>query len=189
MESRSISIDKELAKKASCRVGDNQVLIMPWYASTLNKHPSNCLEWIGQQGRGVLEALKYLHESGYVHMDVKAMNIFVDHTSHWYLGDFGSYKPIGAPVTSCTTKFCYEQVLGREAHPKYDYFMFLLMILIESLEDRREYLSVFYDAPDAKNASFSKVCERAQAAIQLDSTPDALKSLLTEVLLFVEGVM
>ena len=37
MESRRIAIDDELALKVSCRVGTSDILIMPWYTSTLNK--------------------------------------------------------------------------------------------------------------------------------------------------------
>ena len=80
MINKIIIIDPEMAAKANCRVGVNEILVMPWYTSTLNKHPSNCLDWIATQGCRILDALKYLHscsEGGYAHMDVKAMNIFV----------------------------------------------------------------------------------------------------------------
>jgi len=120
---------------------------MPWNSSTLNKHPSHLLDWIAIEGRRILQALQYLHshpDGGFAHMDVKAMNVFVDHNNRCFLGDFGSCKPLGKPITSCSIKFCWEDVRGQLAHPKYDYFMFLLMILIECLEDRRTYTSAFY---------------------------------------------
>lgn len=184
MECKTITIDLELARKANCRVGKNHILIMPWYTSTLYKQPSNDLEWIAREGKKVLEALQYLHshpDGGYVHLDVKAANVFVDHNGHCFLGDFGSCKPIGVPVTSCTTAFCWEDNRGKTAHPKYDYFMFLLMVLIECLEDRRTYTTAFYEA-DAKHASVSKVLAAAQAMSVLDATPPGLVVLLTEVL-------
>ena len=61
MQRSTIEIDLEMAKKSNCRVGVNEVLIMPWCTSTLDKHPSNCLDWIGIQGRRILDALQYLH--------------------------------------------------------------------------------------------------------------------------------
>ncbi|RYG62784.1 protein kinase family protein [archaeon] len=121
----------ELATRASCRVGMCQVLIVPWYTSTLNKHPSNCLGWIAIEGRRVWEALQFLHNKGYAHMNVKAMNIPVEHANHWFLGDFGSCKPLGTLVTSCSIAFCWMNVIGHRAIAKYDNFMFLLMLLIE----------------------------------------------------------
>ena len=184
MERKTIIIDSELAAKVNCRVGVNEVLIMPWYTSTLNKHPSNCLDWIGIEGRRILDALQYLHahpDGGYAHMDVKAMNIFVDHANHCFIGDFGSCKPIGKPITSCSTTFCWEDVRGQMAHPKYDYFMLLVMVLIECLEDRRTYSTTFYDV-DGKFVSIPKIVAAAQSRIMLDSTPTALASLLAEVL-------
>lgn len=188
MERNTISIDHELAAKANCRVGINEVLVMPWFTSALNKHPSNCLDWIAIQGSRILDALKYLHsysdsysERGYVHMDVKAMDVFVDHTGLCFLGDFGSCKPIGHQITSCSVTFCWEDVRDQSAHPKYDYFMFLLMMLTECLEDRRTYTAMFYEK-DSPFASVAKVIEATQSRIALDSTPRALAVLLQEVL-------
>ena len=184
MERKTISIDNELARKANCREGDNEVLIMPWYSSTLNKHPSQLLAWIAIEGRRILEALQYLHshpEGGFAHMDVKAMNVFVDHNNRCFLGDFGSCKPLGEPITSCSITFCWEDVRGQQAHPKYDYFMLLLMLLIECLEDRRTYISAFYEQ-NANFASVAKVVEAAETRIMSDSTPEALQTLLQEVL-------
>jgi hypothetical protein len=114
-------------------------------------------------------------------MDVKAMNVFVDHTGLCFLGDFGSCKPIGHQITSCSVTFCWEDVRNQLAHPKYDYFMFLLMMLTECLEDRRTYTAMFYEK-DSPFASVAKVIEATQSRIALDSTPRALAALLQEVL-------
>ncbi len=184
MEIREISIDGELAKVANCRVGVIEVLVMPWYSSTLNQHPSNCLDWIAVQGRRLLDALYYLHSfpeaDGYVHMDVKATNVFVDHNNLCFLGDFGSCKPVGAPITSCSINFCWKNVMGLPAHPVYDYFMLLLMLLIECLEDRREYVERFYDI-GSKCASRMKVFRFAEEIIEKES-PSPLSALIAEVL-------
>jgi hypothetical protein len=183
MERNIIDVDLELSTKANCRTGKNEVLVMPWYNSTLNQHPSNCLNWIAVQGRRILDALYYLHsysdeKSGYVHMDVKAMNVFVDHQGICFLGDFGSCKPIGETITSCSINFCWKDVFGLPAHPVYDYFMLLLMLLIECLEDRRLYTQLFYD-PESRFASLSKVLNAAEARI--NQPPSELGSLLAEV--------
>lgn len=183
VECKTIVVDRELARKANCREGENSVLIMPWYICTLNKLPSNNLEWIAHEGRRILEALQYLHSypgGGYVHLDVKAMNVFVDSKLHCFLGDFGSCKPIGESITSCTTFFCWERNLGKPAHPKYDYFMFLLMVLIECLQDRKTHSTAFYE-PGAQHASMSKVLAAALSMSTLDTTPPSLVDLLMEV--------
>jgi hypothetical protein len=59
--------------------------------------------------------------------------------------------------------------------------MFLLMVLIECLEDRRTYTTAFYEA-DEKHASVARVVTAAQAMSVSDTTPPALVELLTEVL-------
>ena len=184
MKRQSIEIDQEMAAKVHCRVGRNEVLIMPWYTSTLNKQPSNCLSWMASQGRRILDALKYLHghpDGGYVHMDVKAMNIFVDHSTRCFLGDFGSCKPIGAPITSCSTAFCWKDVLRQEAHPKYDYFMFLVMVLIECMEDRRDFRTALYDE-GARFVSVEKVFQVARDRLEIESSPPELNELISELL-------
>lgn len=172
--------DRKLAKKANCRGGLNKVLIMPWYTSTLNQHPSNCLDWIAVQGRRLLEALYFLHsypDGGYVHMDVKAANVFVDHNNNCFLGDFGSCKPVGATITSCSINLCWKNVMGLPAHPVYDYFMLLFMLLIEGLENRRDYTDLFFDI-GAKNPSLTKVFNRSKELI--NRSPTLLSALLAE---------
>lgn len=126
---------------------------MPWFITTLRSLPSHSLSWFGREGRRLLDALQYIHENNYVHMDVKASNVFIDSDGHWFWGDFGSCKPLGAMVTSSTTQFCFCDPLWMTAHPKYDYFMFLLMLLIETLEDRKLYRSMFYESINAAHAS------------------------------------
>ena len=66
-----------------------------------------------------------MHKKGYVHMDVKAANIFVDFNRRWLLGDFGSCKLIDDKITSSTFMFCYENTSFQKAHPKYDLFMLM----------------------------------------------------------------
>lgn len=146
MECLKTNIDWESARRANCRVGIHKVLVMPWYTSTLRRQPLNCLEGIAKQGKRILDSLKYLHtypDGGYVHMDVKAINVFVDHNGLCDLGDFGSCKPIDEPITTTSITLCWED--ARSQHPKYDYSMFLLMIMIECLEERRTYTNISYE--------------------------------------------
>ena len=75
MELQTITIDTELAITAHCRVGTSEVLIMPWYASTLHQHPSNCLDWIVFEGQRLLGGLQFLHSfegGGYAHFSSTA---------------------------------------------------------------------------------------------------------------------
>ena len=179
-----INIDWELARRANCRVGIYKVLAMPWYTSTLHRQPSNCLKWIAKQGKRILDALQYLHtypDGGYVHMDVKAINVFVDNNGLCYLDDFGSCKPIDEPITTSSITLCWEDARSQPAHPKYDYFMFLLMIMIECLEDRRTYTNIFHEG-ESRFASIAKIVEATKSRIELESTPPALAELLQGVL-------
>lgn len=182
MVHRIVSIDQETAVRAHCKVGENNVLVMPWYHGSLNKHPSRCLNWIADEGTKLLDALRYLHdEKNFVHMDVKAMNVFVDKDGHWLLGDFGSCKPVGEIITSCTSLFYFEDPNGSVAHPKYDYFMFLVMLLIEALPDRRTFHREFYDNTDSRHCSKQKVLTMAKSLASAGDSK-AFETLLGQVL-------
>jgi serine/threonine protein kinase len=128
MTYEAIDIDLDIAVTANCRVGRNDILIMPWYTNTLNKFPYSDLTWIAAQGTRIMTAVEYVHSKGYVHMDIKGMNIFGSHDCKWFLGDFGSCKPIGEKVTSCLFNFCYEDLISKAADIKYDWFMFLFLL-------------------------------------------------------------
>jgi serine/threonine protein kinase len=163
MEHHRIDIDVTIAAKANCRVGENHVLVMPWYTATLNKFPSNDFKWIAAEGHRIFNALEYLHnEHKFVHLDVKAMNIFVSNDCHWYLGDFGSCKPFGKRITSSTFMFCYENNLMQVAHSKYDWYMFLVLILIETLQDRRDHVRAFYLEDEPRWTNFNLVIAYAR---------------------------
>ncbi len=50
----------------------------------------------------MIDAVNRIHERGYVHMDIKEANVFVDLNGDWCLGDLGSCVPIGRPIRECT---------------------------------------------------------------------------------------
>lgn len=178
MSHTSIVVDNELARVASCRLGRSDVLIMPWYLSTLDKFPSSALEWIAVQGNRIIAAVDYLHSQRYVHMDIKAMNIFISHEGKWFLGDFGSCKPINEKVTSCSICFCYEDPIFKEADVKYDWFMLLLLLLIETLPDRRSYVDLFYLTRDSRWADYNKVTEYATTLVPNEIIGGLIRQLL-----------
>lgn len=182
MEHASIVVDNEIAKICNCRIGKNDVLIMPWYTSTLNKYPSGDLQWIAEEGTKVMNALEYIHTQGYVHLDIKAMNIFISVDTKWHLGDFGSCKPIGELVTSSTFQFYFEDFAFKPAHPKYDWFMFLMVILTEILEDRRDAAALFYRTNTSKFANFDLVTQYAKKYVDDSTIGSFIQNLLMKVL-------
>ena len=74
-------------------------------------------------------------------MDVKGDNIFIDATGDWVLGDFGSCKRKGDIITSTTTIFYYENILGEVASEKYDYFMLFVVLMFETLSNKHSFES------------------------------------------------
>lgn len=174
------AIDAETARNANCRVGVSSVLVMPWYTNTLNKYPSSDLEWIAVEGTRIMNALEYIHSQGYVHLDVKATNIFVTHDCKWFLGDFGSCKPIGDKVTSSTFHFCYEDIAFKPASVSYDWFMFLVLLLIETLENRSSYLDLLYLTAESRFADFDKVIKYAKRYVDSPTIGKLIEALLTK---------
>lgn len=181
MQHAEVAIDEETARRVHCRNGNNDVLIMPWYTTTLDKLPSGDLLFIAQEGRRLFSALEYLHSQSYVHLDVKAMNVFVDANGHLFLGDFGSCKPVGHRVTSSTFQFYFEDMLFKPANPLFDWFMFLVMLLIETLSDRRQYSTLFYKG-GSRFVNYVSVIECAQALASNDIVGDLIGSVLQKVL-------
>jgi serine/threonine protein kinase len=122
-----------------------RALKMPKYTVLISTASFNP-EVIASQGRRLIAAVAFMHESGFIHMDIKASNIFVDGNGNWLLGDFGSTCPVGSPVTSCTRCFCKENVIGINADPKFDWFMLLVALIIETLADRHSFSEHLYDS-------------------------------------------
>lgn len=72
-------------------------MIMPYYASTLERVPSLSVG----DGQGVVsqisEAIEFLHSRGFVHMDIKPANICLNDQGHAILIDLGSVVKQSTP--------------------------------------------------------------------------------------------
>jgi serine/threonine protein kinase len=55
---------------------------------------------MANHGHIIVEAVQYMHTKGFVHIDIKSDNIFVGAIKSCVLGDFGSAKRIGEPITT-----------------------------------------------------------------------------------------
>lgn len=113
-------------------------LKMPKYVNTVASSAKFFYSTLNREGLRLVEAIAYMHSKNLVHMDIKGANIFIGAGSGgpWHLGDFGSSRKIGDLVLSTTFFFYKEDVLGKPALPEYDWYMFLVVILIESLADK-----------------------------------------------------
>ena len=99
---------------------------------------SKVLEQIGR-------ALKFAHDSGVVHQDIKADNIFLDDDGNAYLSDFGIAKEVGADandgsgtLVGTPAYMAPEQIRGEGAGPQSDIYAFGIM-LYEMLSGSRPF--------------------------------------------------
>ncbi|GIL77537.1 hypothetical protein Vretimale_2937 [Volvox reticuliferus] len=106
-------------------------LCMPRYVSSLRSMVQLSAAAVLAGGRRMVAALEWIHDKQYIHMDVKADNIFVDMEGRWWLGDFGSTVRKGSPVTSTTTWFAPRKVLDLPAEPQYDWHMLAVALVCE----------------------------------------------------------
>jgi serine/threonine protein kinase len=121
-----------------------------------------------------------MHSLGLVHMDVKGSNILIDQTGDWYLGDFGSARDINEAVFTTTPSFYPISLCGLPAHPKYDWFMLLVTILIELMPKKLAWAKELCDTE--RNIVTSPKVEQALAkAINSADVSAPLKSMLTTV--------
>ena len=86
-------------------VGTWKALKMRHYISSLWNVPQLSEKLLKAGFRRIRSALEALHDSGFVHMDIKPDNIFVDDNGIWDLGDFGSTRRIGENLWSWSVLF------------------------------------------------------------------------------------
>jgi serine/threonine protein kinase len=68
-------------------------ILMPHYPATLNEIPSPIRQEYALAVLQTMEStLRFVHEKGWIHGDVKPSNIFVDKEGEVWLGDYGSSK-------------------------------------------------------------------------------------------------
>jgi serine/threonine protein kinase len=122
------------------------VLIMDKCSGTLDDTPpfTFMVDILTDQAVRVLEAVKFMHSLGLVHNDIKYGNIFVV-DNVWYLGDFGSMKKVGQPVTSTTFAYYRSNIIHQPAHPRVDYYMLLVVLLKQTLPEVKLAETMFYD--------------------------------------------
>jgi hypothetical protein len=105
-------------------------IVMPHMAATLATAAQLPFGVLLEQGQRIYQALQHMHVNGIVHLDVKGDNIFIDQSGKWHLGDFGSCKPVGQPVTSSTPGYYPRELRGSLAAPAFDDFMLAFTLLI-----------------------------------------------------------
>ena len=125
-----VDVPKEFELQSRQR-GTFNALVMPRYLQSLAKSPELSEEHLVIQFSRLVEALDYVHRKDYVHMDVKADNIFMDSDGRFFLGDFGSACKKGDDITSTTAAFYHSKIIGTKALPQYDWYMLLVTLLIE----------------------------------------------------------
>jgi hypothetical protein len=172
-----INAPQEFARQTQNR-GEFQALLMPRYFGSIASGPSFSEAVIAREARRLLDALQYMHlEAGLVHMDVKLDNVFFDN-SGWFLGDFGSSCKIGEPIRTTTAAF-YHGAMDVGAHPRYDWFMLLVLVLIE-LGDKDQWSSRFMDTGRGR-VSYEKVMSETERILS-DATflPD-LRAVVSDI--------
>ena len=133
------------AKMSAIEVMHNDIcisaLVMPRYLTTVAQSAKFYEEVINREGLRLVTAVDYMHSKRLVHMDIKGSNIFVgsEDGCSWFLGDFGSSRPCGEKVSSTTYSFCNIDTRGKPALPQYDWYMLLVAILIESLDNKHDW--------------------------------------------------
>ena len=113
------------------------VLIMKRFVSAVSCAPHFSSQIILENAEErILPAIERMHQLGYVHMDIKTSNIFVDGRGKWWLGDFGSMRREGEDVYSTTrSSYCRDLLQGdTRADRRFDYFMFAVALCLASLE-------------------------------------------------------
>jgi len=167
----NISSDIGVSRKA---------IVMPMYVRTV---ADSARLWPASLNDGtlrIMQALEHMHGLNLVHMDVKGSNIFIDQGGDWYLGDFGSTCDSGEAVITTTPSFYPNNLCGLPAHPKYDWFMLLVTILIELMPKKHEWAKELCET-ETKIVTLPLVAQALQNAITSEDVSELLKPLLSEM--------
>ena len=154
-------------------------LLMPRYLESVARGPSCSAQVVAREGRRMIDALRFMHQQGYVHMDVKGDNVFFDGNGVWFLGDFGSACMFDSAISSSTECFYHSSILHKPARPKYDWFMLLVMLLIE-LGNKDKWAKTFIE--QGNHVSEARVMEEAQRIIADTTHGQDLKAVVQEIM-------
>jgi len=148
-------------------------VVMPRYPLTLADAVGLLIEEaVYKGGIRMLKALEYVHKTGFVHMDVKPANIFLDMEGQWFLADFGSCVEIGSVVLSTSEPYLPERCLQTPSRVGYDFFMLGVTLIVACGTDLRELL-----VTDYLMADMTKVLQAAEK-ISNENLKKLIKDLL-----------
>lgn len=175
-------------KDQSGRREEISVLVMPQFCGTLASPikwlTSGCLVAGAQR---IVSALNYIHTLNFVHMDVKADNIFIPMDGRWYLGDFGSCVRVGQPIHSITQIFYWERLRLREtvAEFRYDWAMLAVALTIQARVGQNEFNELL--GSDFKSlmssVSGTDIIDHAKLVAAIEEVQDtALKKVILKIL-------
>ena len=156
-------------------------LLMPRYLGSVARGPLCSAQVVAREGRRMIDALRFMHLKGYVHMDVKGDNVFFDVNGVWFLGDFGSACDIDSTIRTTTECFYHSPILRQPARPKYDWFMLLVMLLIELRENKDDWAKTFIEE-DNRNVSEARVRAEAQRVIENTMYGRDLIAIIEEIM-------
>ena len=162
------------------RSGAVAALLMPRYLGSVARGPSCSAQVVAREGRRMIDALRFMHRLGYVHMDVKGDNVFFDVNGVWFLGDFGSACEIDSAIRSTTEGFYHSPILRQPARPKYDWFMLLVMLLIELGDNKDVWAKTFVEEGN-RNVSEALVNAEVQRIIADTTFGRDLKAVVEEI--------
>lgn len=132
VDCEDIIIDVEHGRGIDVSPGTWQGLKMRHYHSNLTQLPKLSERLLYRGFLRIKTALEAIHSMGFVHMDVKSDNIFVDEDGNWYLGDFGSV------CSTDSANWTYTEVLNpyqltqfiTQAIPSMDLVSLCVMIVV-----------------------------------------------------------
>ena len=162
-------------------------IVLSKYSSPLARPSSQLfLEVILEQGRRIQEALAHIHAHhdpgratvGFVHMDVKPANIFIDYNGDWFLADFGSMRDKGDTITSTTPGLHPKDLRGKEARPAYDFFMLGITLLMATdlAGDKKKRIREDPESPLSRSLIETRL---AGLALESQDLSDLIRALLS----------
>ena len=162
-----------------------KAIIMPTYVRTVADSARLWPASLNDGSSRMIQALRHMHSLDLVHMDVKGSNILIDQAGDWYLGDFGSARDVNEAIFTTTPSYYPVSLCGLAAHPKYDWFMLLVTILIELMPKKQEWAKELCDT-DRNVVTFPRVAQSLVNALSSSDVSGPLKSMLSDIATWAE---